>query len=132
MANAEDIRHVGSIPRSGRPPCRREWQPQPTPIFLPGEFHGRRSVAGYNPWGCKELDVTERLTHLAPIRTLCSFCFLSPRRDPAFHLARVLESGLNRFKRRVVWGLLCPGIWICMFEDLFLLSFEVSQSENQA
>ena len=41
-------------------PLRREWQP--TPVFLPGEFHGLRSLAGYNPWGHKELDMTERLT----------------------------------------------------------------------
>ena len=38
-------------------PCRRAWQP--TPAFLPGEFHGQRSLAGYSPWGCKELDMTE-------------------------------------------------------------------------
>ena len=28
-------------------------------IFLPGEFHGQRSLEGYNPWGRKELDMTE-------------------------------------------------------------------------
>ena len=28
---------------------------QPTPVFLPGEFHGQRSLASYSPWGCKEL-----------------------------------------------------------------------------
>ena len=27
--------------------------------ILPGEFHGQRSVAGYSPWDCKELDMTE-------------------------------------------------------------------------
>ena len=32
------------------------------PVFLPGEFQGQRSLAGYGPWGCKELDITERLT----------------------------------------------------------------------
>ena len=42
-------------------PLEREWQP--TPVFLPGEFHEQRSLAGYSPWGCKELDMTERLTH---------------------------------------------------------------------
>ena len=36
---------------------RREWQP--TSIFLPGESHGQRSLAGYSPWGHKELDMTE-------------------------------------------------------------------------
>ena len=35
---------------------RREWLP--TPVFLPGESHGQRSLVGYSPWGCKELDMT--------------------------------------------------------------------------
>ena len=34
---------------------------QPTPVFLPGESHGRRSLVGYSPWGCKESDMTEPL-----------------------------------------------------------------------
>ena len=41
-------------PRSGWFPWRREWLP--TPVFLPGEFHGQRSLAGYRPWGHKESD----------------------------------------------------------------------------
>ena len=41
-------------------PWRREWQP--TPVFLPGEFHGQRSLVGYSPWGCKESDTTELLS----------------------------------------------------------------------
>ena len=36
---------------------RRKWQP--TPVLLPGESHEQRSLAGYNPWGLKELDRTE-------------------------------------------------------------------------
>ena len=42
-------------------PWRRECQP--TPVSLPGEFHGQRSLVGYSPWGCKESDMTEWLTH---------------------------------------------------------------------
>ena len=38
-------------------PWRREQQP--TPVFLPGKFHGRRSLAGYSLWGHKESDRTE-------------------------------------------------------------------------
>ena len=38
-----------------------EWQS--TPVFLPGKFHGQRSLAGYSPCGRKESDTTERLTH---------------------------------------------------------------------
>ena len=40
---------------------RREWQP--TPVFLLGEFHGQRSLAGYSPWGHKESNTTKWLTH---------------------------------------------------------------------
>ena len=36
---------------------RRAWQL--TPGFLPGKFHGQRSLVGYSSWGCKELDMTE-------------------------------------------------------------------------
>ena len=43
-------------------PWRRKWLP--TPVFLPGEFHGQRSLMGYSPWGCKESNMTERLTFL--------------------------------------------------------------------
>ena len=46
-------------------PWRREWQP--TPVFLPGEFYGQSSLAGYAPWGCRESDMTEWLTHTASI-----------------------------------------------------------------
>ena len=42
-------------------PWRRKWQP--TPVFLPGKSHGWRSLVDNTPWGCKESDTTERLTH---------------------------------------------------------------------
>ena len=50
---------------SGKEPtyrCRkilwgRAWQP--TPVFLPGESHGQRGLAGYSPWGSKESDTTK-------------------------------------------------------------------------
>ena len=41
-------------------PQRREWLP--TPVFLPGESHGQRSLVGYSPRGLKESDMTKRLT----------------------------------------------------------------------
>ena len=40
-------------------PWRRKWQS--TPALLPGKSHGRRSLIGYSPWGCKDLGMTERL-----------------------------------------------------------------------
>ena len=40
---------------------------QPTPILLPGESHGGRSLVGYSPWGRKESDMTEQLHSLPNI-----------------------------------------------------------------
>ena len=42
-------------------PCKRKWQP--TSVFLPGESHGQRSLAGYSPWGHKQSDRTEMTEH---------------------------------------------------------------------
>ena len=33
-----------------------------TPVFLPGKFHGQRSLVGYSPWGRKDSDTTEELS----------------------------------------------------------------------
>ena len=55
------------IPWVGKIPWRRAWQS--TPVFLPGESHGQRSLAGYSPWGCKELDRNEQLTYTPNIIT---------------------------------------------------------------
>ena len=66
----------GFDPWLGRIPWRRKWQP--TPVFLPGESHGRRSRVGYSPQGRKELDTTERLhfhfTFLYVRQTLTRYC----------------------------------------------------------
>ena len=48
---------TGLIPGVGEIPWRREWLP--SPVFLPGKFHGLRSLVVYSPWGLKELDMTE-------------------------------------------------------------------------
>ena len=60
-ANAEDKRNVDLIPGLGRRTFSVPWRRarQPTPVFLPGEFHGQRSLVGYGPQGCKESDTTE-------------------------------------------------------------------------
>ena len=43
---------------------------QPTPVFLPGEFHGQRRLVGYSPWSREESDTTERLSKGQKIRKL--------------------------------------------------------------
>ena len=50
------------VPSLGRKiPWRTKWQP--TPVFLPGESCGQRTLVGYSPWGCKESDTTKRLNN---------------------------------------------------------------------
>ena len=56
LANSR-CKRSGFDPWVGKIPWRRRWQP--TPVFLPGESHGQRSLEGYSPWGCKESDTTE-------------------------------------------------------------------------
>ena len=65
------VRYIGKIClQFGRPgfnpwvrkiPWRRKWQP--TPVLLPGESHGGRSLGGYSPWDGKESDMAKQLTH---------------------------------------------------------------------
>ena len=47
-------------------PRKREWLLNPG--FLPGEFHGQRTLADYSPWGCKQSDTTGLLTHTPEVR----------------------------------------------------------------
>ena len=56
-------RRTGFNPWVRKIPWRRKWQS--TLVFLPGEFHGQRSLMGYTPQGHKELNTTEWLIHLA-------------------------------------------------------------------
>ena len=51
---------AGSIPAAGRPPWRRAWPP--TPVFVPGESHGQRSLEGYSLWGHTDRSHTYTLT----------------------------------------------------------------------
>ena len=61
----------------GKTPWSRKWQP--TPVFLPGKFHGQRSLAGYSLWDHRELDTTWQLNNnnnkhvRIPIPGSCSY-----------------------------------------------------------
>ena len=84
-------------------PWRRKWQP--TPIFLPGEFHGWRNLAVYSLQGWRESDTTERLTRGSPpkggpeIRIPCALCVL-----------HVGAGRLSHFRRkRTLFGLWSSG-----------------------
>ena len=76
-------------PWVGKTPWRRDWQS--TPVFLPGESHGQRSLGGYSPWGLKESDANEHLSSSCryltlfslPVPTLCPRVLLRPCNGPA-------------------------------------------------
>ena len=82
---------MGSIPGSGRFPWRRVWQP--TPIFLPGESHGPRSLADYSPYGCH---ITQA-TWPAPSNGY-------KRHRRAQHLWPVVGSGLTLSPSKSKWA----------------------------
>ena len=82
-ANAGDVDLIPGLGTSI--PWRRKWQP--TPVFLPGESHGQRSLVGYSPEGCKELDTTNAPSHLHT-------CYLE-RCHGNLHSLRLTKTGEN-------------------------------------
>ena len=62
----------GFDPWVGKIPWRREWLP--TPVFMPGEFHGQRNMVGYSPWGCKGSGTTEANKHAAKAKPGVELC----------------------------------------------------------
>ena len=78
---------------------RRRWHP--TPVLLPGESHGQRSLVGFSPWGRKESDMTERLHFHFSLscigegngNPLQCFCLENPRNGGAWW---VLSMGSHR------------------------------------
>ena len=94
-----------SLTGLGRFPWRRAWQP--TPVFLPGESQGQRSLAGYSPWGCKESDMTELLRKHAQVpghRCINIFggpAFNQPHRIWGTFLKKQVRAGAHLSRGRV-------------------------------
>ena len=65
------FRRRGFNPQVRKIPWRKKWQL--TPVFLPGKSHGQRSLVGYSPWGRRESDTTEQLTHTLCLQCFCNF-----------------------------------------------------------
>ena len=86
--------------RHGPDSWRRKWQP--TPVFLPGEFHGQRSLAGYGPWGHK--DTTEQLTcTFAPCKMGIIILILQMRKLKVFMEMGFHERKKPRFRSCDIW-----------------------------
>ena len=69
----------------GKIPCRGAWQP--SPVFLPGEFHGQRNLVGYSPGAAKESDViaTKQQVYPAALHRQDSQVSPGPETTPAHH-----------------------------------------------
>ena len=85
-------RRCGLDPWIGKIPWRRTWKP--TPVFLPRESHGERSLVSYSPWGCKELDMTEATKQQQ----------LLPR------IVTIHGKGCGVMTRVLVWCIFCPKL----------------------
>ena len=108
-------RKPGFDPWVGKIPWRRGWLP--TPVFLPGESHGQRSLVGYSPWGRKESDMTERLDRervrngneilprCAPILFVLERVCLGPRGRASFWSMKKDSPGVGW---DLWWCLPCP------------------------
>ena len=92
-------RRHGFSPWVRKIPWRRKWQVPP--VLLPGNSHGQRSLAGYSPWGRKELDMTGRLHfHLRQLVGL----FVS-------YLPMTLYNGNNSDLAKVILVLFLKSRW---------------------
>ena len=76
-------------PWLGKIPWRWKWQS--APVFLPGKFHGQRSLAGYSPRGRKESDTTQHSTHPSLL-------------ELGTKLSRSEQSPLHFFPTLLRWG----------------------------
>ena len=74
---------------------RRKWQP--TPVFLPGESHGWKSLVGYSPWGRKESDMTER-AHFTSLHSNCIYLTLSICQNPHIFTLQRMNFNLCKLK----------------------------------
>ena len=99
-------------------PWRRKWQP--TPVLLPGKFHGWRSLIGYSPWGPKESDTTEQLYfhfHFCTKGSLVSLIFL--QRSLVFPILLFFSISLHWSLKEAFLSLLAI-LWKSAFKWVYL------------
>ena len=93
-------------PWVGKIPSTRKWQH--TPVFLPRKPHGQRSLVGYSPWGCKESDTTERLSHRRIKNWYLSWVHAEHTKCQHFCAAESVRS--NTWKSDTSWPTLVPKV----------------------
>ena len=82
-------------PSIGKIPWRRKWQP--TPVFLPGKFHGQRSLVDYSPWGHEESNMTEH-AHTMMYRVQIYEIFWTVERHQVYAISNVPTQHIDYFE----------------------------------
>ena len=112
----------GFNPWVGKIPWSKKWHP--TPVFLPGKFHGQWSLTGYSPWGCKDLDTTEWLSTSSKWDVLGSKSrWAGDKLGLPKDCAHRVHSASSRLRvqqqRAFLWSPFSPGGSVC---DLILIT----------
>ena len=97
-------RRLGFNSWVGKIPCRREWLP--TSVFLPGEFHGQRSLVGYSLWGGRDLDKTEQLAFSLSLRIYhypWGFPGGATGKEPTCQRRRHRRHGFSPWVEKIPW-----------------------------
>ena len=103
-------RRCGFDPWARKIPWSRKWQH--IPVFLPGKFHGERSLLGYSPWRCKELDKTEQLSSRSRLviyyislvsQLLLLWVYTVPCSDFIFSTCPLIFGNMNEALECVLW-----------------------------
>ena len=116
VKNPSAMQETGLIPVSER--SAGEGIGYPTPVFLPGELHGQKPLVDYSPWGCKESDMTERLS--LSLSTRASLVSQMVKNPPAMRETWVrslgwedpLEEGMATHSSILAWRIpMDKGTW---------------------
>ena len=89
ILQARTLEWVAMLSSRGSSQSSRKWQP--APVMLPGKFHGQRRLAGYNPQGCKESDMTEHVFEFMCMYFMAMYilCFL--KHNLAFNVLKKMD-----------------------------------------
>ena len=93
---------LGSLQGKWVPPFKGTWRRkwQPTPVFLPGQSHGQRTLVGYSPWGRQESDMTEGLYNN------------NSQRQKGFKSLEVREYRTASLRSKIEKYWVLPGTWL--------------------
>ena len=105
------FRRLGFNPWVRKIPWRRKWQW--TPVFLPGESHGQRSLVGYSPWGHKRVrhDLTSKQQSISPMNVQKPMIV----RLPLHILSQKVTFIFDHAQFLIISQFIGWAIWNCLF-----------------